>query len=107
MEYQCFSDMRSHMGAMLIFRRGIVFSLLSNKQKFNLTSSTVVDIIGVDDALNFVMQVKLFIEKQVVNLPVKLIIKKLEAKPSVLQQDNKPAPCVSKQMEKDLVQREQ
>ena len=61
---------------------------MSNKQKVNSTSSTVAEIIGVDDAMNFVMWVKLFIEQQVVNLPAKLIIKKLGAQPSVLQQDN-------------------
>ena len=79
--------MRSHTGAMLTFGRGAVFSM-SNKQKVNLTSSTVAEIIGVDDAMNFVMWVKLFIEQQVVNLPTKSIIKKLGAQPSVLQQDN-------------------
>ena len=63
---------------MLTFESGAVFSL-SNKQKVNSTSFTVVKIIGVDDAINFVMWVKLFIEQQVVNLPAKLIIKKLGA----------------------------
>ena len=38
--------------------------------------------------MNFVMWVKLFIEQQVVNLPIKSIVKKLGANPSVLQQDN-------------------
>ena len=80
------NDMRSHTGSMLTFGRE-VFSL-SNKQKVILTSSTVTEIICVDDTMNFVMWVKLFIEQQVVNLPVKLIIKKLGSKPSVLQQDN-------------------
>ena len=72
---------------MLIFGRGAVFASL-NKQKVDSTSSTVVEIIGIDDAMNFVMWVKLFIEQQVVNFPVKSKIKKLGAKPSVLQQDN-------------------
>ena len=81
------NDMRSHTGAMLTFGQGAVFSL-SNKQKVNSTSSTVVEIIGVDDAMNFVMWVKLFVEQQVLNLPIKLIIKKLGSQPSVLQQDN-------------------
>ena len=67
------NDMRSHMGAMLTFGRGAVFSL-SNKQKVNSTSSTVAEIIGVDNAMNFVMWVELFIEQQVVNLPAKSII---------------------------------
>ena len=59
-----------------------------NKQKVNLSNSTVAEILGMDDAMNFVMLVKLFLEQQAVQLPVKLIIKKLGAKPSVLQQDN-------------------
>ena len=79
--------MPCHTGAMLTFGRGAVF-LLSNKQKVNSTSSTVVEIVIVDDAMNFVMWVKLYIEQQVVNLPMKLIIKKLGSQPSVLQQDN-------------------
>ena len=61
---------------------------MSTKQKVNSTSSTVAEIIGVDDAMNFVMWVKLFIEQQVVNLPIESVIKKLGAQPSVLQQDN-------------------
>ena len=74
--------MRSHTGAMLTFGRGAVFSL-SNKQKVNTTSSTVAEIVGVDDAMNFVMWVKLYIEQQVVNLPMKSIIKKLGSQLSV------------------------
>ena len=61
---------------------------MSNKQKVNSTSSTVAKIIGVDDAMDFVMWVKLFIKQQVENLPLDSIVKKLGAKPSVLQQDN-------------------
>ena len=72
---------------MLTFGKGAVFSLW-NKQKVNSTSSTVAKIIGVDDAMNFLMWVKLFIKQQVENLPLDLIIKKLGAKPLVLQQDN-------------------
>ena len=64
-------DMRSLTEAMLTFERGAVFSL-SNKQKVNLTSSSVTEIIGVDDAMNFVIWVKLFIKQQVTNLPEKL-----------------------------------
>ena len=38
--------------------------------------------------MNFVMWVKLFIEQQVLNLPIESVIKKLGAQPSVLQQDS-------------------
>ena len=68
--------MHSHTGAMLTFGQGVVFSL-SNKQKVNTTSSTVAEIVGVDGAMNFVMWVKLYIEQQVVNLPMKSNIEKL------------------------------
>ena len=50
------NNMCSHTGAMLTFRKGVVFSLL-NKQKVNSTSLTDIKIIGVDDAMNFVMLV--------------------------------------------------
>ena len=49
------NDTRSHTGAMLPFRREVVVSLTTNKQKVNSTSSTVAEIIGVDDAINFVI----------------------------------------------------
>ena len=81
------NNMRSHTGTLLTFGKGTVFSL-SNKQKVNSTSSTIAEIIGVDDAMNFVMWVKLFIKQQAKNLPLDSIIKKLGEKPSVLQQDN-------------------
>ena len=71
---------------MLTFGRGAGFSL-SNKQKVNSTSSKVVVIIGVDDAMSFVMWVKFFIEQKVVNLPVKSIFKKMGVRPSVVWQD--------------------
>ena len=72
---------------MLTFGKGAVFSM-STKQKVNSTCSTVAEIIGVDDTMNFVMWVKLFIEQQVLNLPIESVIKKMGAQPSVLQQDN-------------------
>ena len=56
------NDMCSHTGAMLTFGRGAAFSL-SNKQTVNSTSSTIAEIIGVDDAINCVMWVKLYIEQ--------------------------------------------
>ena len=43
--------------------------------------------VGVDDAMNFVMWVKLFIEQQVAGIQEKLVVKKLESE-SVIQQDN-------------------
>ena len=81
------NDMWNYKGAMLTFRRRAVFSLL-NKQKVNSISSTVAEIIDVDDAMNFVMRVTLFVKQQFLNLSIKSIIKKLGTQPSVLQQDN-------------------
>ena len=71
------------MGVMLTFGRGAVFPL-SNKQKVNSTRSTVAEMIEMDDAINFVMLVKLFIKQQAKNLPIDSITKKLGAKPLVL-----------------------
>ena len=65
--------MRSQTGSVLTFGRGAVFPLL-NKHKVTSTSSTVVEIIGVDDTMHCVIWVKLFIEQQVEILPMKLII---------------------------------
>ena len=48
------NDKRSHTGAMLTFGQGAVFSLLK-KQKVNSATSTVEEIVGVDDAINFVV----------------------------------------------------
>ena len=81
------NNMRSHKGAMLTFGKGAVFFLL-NKQKVNSTSSTVAEIIGMDDKMNLVMWVKLFIETQVSGRLTDAVIKKLGAQPSVLQHDN-------------------
>ena len=96
--------MRSQTGAMLIFGRGTVF-LISNKQKVNSISSTIAVIIGVDDAMNFVMWVKSFIKQQVTNSPAKSIIKKLGAQSSVLQQDNTSSICLEANGKKSSTKR--
>ena len=67
---------------------------MSTKQKVNSTSSTVAEIIGVEDAMNFVMWVKFFIEQEVINLPTESVINKLGAQPSVLQHDNISSICL-------------
>ena len=73
--------MRSQTGVMLTFGKGAVFSL-SNKQKMNSIRSTVAKIIGMGDAMKFVMWVKLFIEQQVKTISTDSVIKKLGAQPS-------------------------
>ena len=77
---------KSHRSCVNVQERGIVLTF--KQAAGHLTSSTVAESIGLDDPMNFVMWVKLFIEQQVANLPTKSIIKKLIAQPSMLQQDN-------------------
>ena len=60
------NDMYSHMGTMLIFGKRAVCSLW-NEQKVNSVSSTVDEIIRMDDTMNFLMWVQLFIQQQVEN----------------------------------------
>ena len=69
-------------------------SSLLNKQKVKSTSFTVAKIIGADDAIKFVMWVKLLIGQQVETLLTDSIIKKLGVQPSVLQQDNTSIICL-------------
>ena len=70
-----------------------------------MTSYTVAEIIGVDDEMNFVIQVKLFIEQQVVNLPMELIIKKFGAKLAMLQQDNTSSICLKTNRKQSSIKR--
>ena len=86
MSFAVHKDMRSHTGAMLTLGTGALLSL-SCKQKINTKSSTEAELVGVDDAMNFVMWVKLFIEQQVAGIPEELVVKKLGSE-SVIQQDN-------------------
>ena len=55
--------------------------------------------------MNFVMSVKLFIEQQVVNLPIKLVTKKLGAKPPVIQQDNTSRICLKADGKRSSIKR--
>ena len=55
-------DTRSHTCALLTLEKGAVLSL-SCKQKLNSKSSTEAEIIGVDDAMNFIMWVNLFVKE--------------------------------------------
>jgi hypothetical protein len=56
-------DMRSHTGAVLSLGQGALMSM-SLKQKINTKSSTEAELVGVDDAMNFVEWVQLFFEQQ-------------------------------------------
>ena len=54
-------DMRSHMGALLTMGIGSVISLFL-KQQINKKISTEAELVGVDDAMNFVVWAKLFFD---------------------------------------------
>jgi hypothetical protein len=57
------NDMRSHTGAVLSLGQGAMMSM-SSKQKINTKSSTKAELVGVDDALNFVVWIQLFMGEQ-------------------------------------------
>ena len=54
-------DMRSHTGAALSMGKGSLMSM-STKQKINTKSSMEAELVGVDDAMNFVVWSKLFFD---------------------------------------------
>ena len=54
-------DYKSHTGACLTLGHGSVLSI-STKQKVNIKSSTEAELVGVDDAITFVMWMKHFFE---------------------------------------------
>ena len=56
-------DMWSHTGAALTMGKGLLLSM-SVKQKINTKSSTKAKLVGVDDAMNFVVWSKLFFDWQ-------------------------------------------
>jgi hypothetical protein len=56
--------MRSHTGAVLTLGQGALMSM-SLKQKINTKSSTEAELVGVDDAMNFVEWIQLFVEQQI------------------------------------------
>ena len=56
--------MRSHTGAVLTMGQGALMSM-SIKQKINTKSSTEAELVGVDDAMNFVEWIQLFVEQQI------------------------------------------
>ena len=79
-------DMRSHTGALLTLGKGAVLSL-SCKQKLNSKSSTEAEIIGVDDAMNFIMWVNLFVKEQIKGVSPGSVLKTI-GKETIIQQDN-------------------
>jgi hypothetical protein len=56
------NDMRSHTGAVLSLGQEALMSI-SSKQKINTKSSTEAELVGVDDAMNFVVWIQLFMDE--------------------------------------------
>jgi hypothetical protein len=79
-------DMRSHTGAVLTLGQGALMSM-SLKQKINTKSSTEAELVGVDDAMNFVEWIQLFVEQQIKSINDDSILKKIGCD-VVIQQDN-------------------
>jgi hypothetical protein len=57
------NDTRRHTGAVLSLGQGALM-LMSSKQKINTKSSTEAELVGVDDAMNFVVWIQLFMGEQ-------------------------------------------
>jgi hypothetical protein len=79
-------DMRSHTGAVLSLGQGALVSM-SLKQKINTKSSTEAELVGVDDAMNFVEWIQLFVEQQIVSINNDSVLKKIGSD-IIIQQDN-------------------
>jgi hypothetical protein len=79
-------DMRSHTGAILSLGQGALLSM-SMKQKINTKSSTEAELVGVDDAMNFVEWIQLFAEQQIRSINDDSILNKIGSD-VVIQQDN-------------------
>jgi hypothetical protein len=79
-------DMRSHTGAVLTLGQGALMSM-SLKQKINTKSSTEAELVGVDDAMNFVEWVQLFVEQQIKSINDDSVLKKIGCD-TIIQQDN-------------------
>jgi hypothetical protein len=78
--------MRSHTGAVLTLGQGALMSM-SIKQKINTKSSTEAELLGVDDAMNFVEWIQLFVVQQIESINDDSVLKKIGSD-VVIQQDN-------------------
>jgi hypothetical protein len=78
------NDMRSHTGALLSLGQGALMSM-SSKQKINTKSSTEAELVGVDDAMNFVVWIQLFIGEQLKTVSKDSALSKLMSETIILQ----------------------
>ena len=83
------ADAKSHTGASLTLGQGSVISM-SKKQKLVTRSSTESELVGLDDALTFIMWAKYFFEEQAKELPENSVLKNL-GKRVTIEQDNTSA----------------
>jgi hypothetical protein len=79
-------DMRSHTGAVLSLGQGALMAM-SLKQKINTKSSTEAELVGVDDAMNFIEWIQLFVEQQIKMLNKESVLNKI-GNEIIIQQDN-------------------
>ena len=79
-------DCKSHTGACLTLGYGSILSI-STKQKINTKSSTKAELVGVDDAMSFVMWMKHFFESQVQSVNMNSLLKPLGSDITI-EQDN-------------------
>ena len=82
-------DCKSHTGACLTLGHGSILSI-SAKQKINTKSSTKAELVGVDDAMTFVMWMKHFFESQVRSMNINYPLKPFGSN-VIIQQDNASA----------------
>jgi hypothetical protein len=78
--------MRSHTGAVLSLGQGALMLMLI-KQKINTKSSTKAELAGVDNAMNFVEWIQLFVAQQIKSINDDSVLKKIGSD-VVIQQDN-------------------
>jgi hypothetical protein len=80
------NDMRSHTSAVLLLGQGALTSM-SSKQKINTKSSTEAELVGIDNAMNFVVWIQLFMGEQLKTVSNDSALSKFMDQ-SVLLQDN-------------------
>ena len=82
-------DCKSHTGASLVFGHGNAL-LLSCKQKSNTKRGTEAELVGVNDAMTFLMWMKHFFESQVKQMNEHSKLKQLGSD-TTIEQDNTSA----------------